>query len=144
MPQLPGRMNRCLPNPDKESMIDQSKDTITPAWCTSEFYWGYLRECGWGVSHRSRKSSKTAESPKAHPSTGHITAQIFSPRQCSWSGSLAGLTAYIRPYCLCKQEEARLPGEFQGLPGVFWVVPSLSLEESSFRTSWILISFSSC
>lgn len=112
--------------PDRELMMGQSKDTTKIQFGESMNLVELDTECGIGVSFRSKNDSKTAPSPKAHPSLGessrkyHMTfrklgrTENLSSSQISWSkplqGSLAGLSASFRdsadlrvslnsPYC---------------------------------------------
>lgn len=63
----------------------QTKVWIT--WKTNlvnqRFNWGYLQECGWGVTYRSRDDSKTVVLPKPTPAQEHLkhTANLKAPQQ---------------------------------------------------------------
>lgn len=69
-----GDTNKWLLTPDRELTTNQNMDKHqSPTWWTNEFYWGYLQEHRWRVTHRSRNVSKTAASLK--PTPAWVTAQ---------------------------------------------------------------------
>ena len=51
----------------------------TPVWWTNEFYWGYLKVYGWGVTTKKQKWLKDSCIFKALPSTGD-SSQSWEPK----------------------------------------------------------------
>lgn len=67
-----GNRNKRLHTPDREPVRDQNKSGYNQSlmWVNQRVYWCDLQECVWGITYRSRNSSKAATSPKVNPSVG--------------------------------------------------------------------------